>query len=101
MWYSKGRTDSGQSDAFTGLYYNETDGTMDYEAFHRDFFSHSDEGSLGLNLLDFFQESRTQTLSFTQRLRFTYRNDFVEIDLGGRTRMSKSWYTVADGVFHG
>ena len=91
-----GRTDSGQSDAFTGLYYNETDGTMDYEAFHRDFFSHSDEGSLGLNLLDFFQESRTQTLSFTQRLRFTYRNDFVEIDLGGRTRMSKSWYTVAE-----
>ena len=61
-----GRTDIGQSDAFTGLYYNEADGTMDYEAFHRDFFSHSDDGSLGLNLLDFFQESRTQTLSFTR-----------------------------------
>ena len=91
-----GRTDIGQSDAFTALYYNEADGTMDYEAFHRDFFSHSDDGSLGLNLLDFFQESRTQTLSFTQRLRFTYRNDLVEIDLGGRTRMSKSWYTVAE-----
>lgn len=91
-----GRTDSGQSDAFTGLYYNEDNGTMDYEAFHRDFFAHSESGSLGFNLLDYFQESRTQTLSFTQRLRFTYRNDIVEIDLGGRTRMSKSWYTVAE-----
>ncbi len=91
-----GRTDGGRSDAFTDLYYNSEDGTMDYEAFHRDFFAHSEDGSLGLELLDYFQESRTQTLSFTQRLRFTYRNDIVEVDLGGRTRMSKSWYTVAE-----
>ena len=33
-------------------------------------------------------------MSFTQRLRLTYRNDFVELTLGGRTRMNKSWYTM-------
>jgi len=42
---------------------------------------------------DFIQNS-TQTVGFTQRLRFTYRNDFVELNLGGRTRMNKSWYTI-------
>jgi hypothetical protein len=41
-----------------------------------------------------FMENRTRTLGFTQRLRFTYRNDFVELNLGARTRMNKSWYTV-------
>ena len=34
-------------------------------------------------------------MNLMQRLRFTYRNDFVELTAGGRTRMSKSWYTVA------
>ena len=33
-------------------------------------------------------------MSFTQRLRLTYRNDFVELTAGGRTRMNKSWYTM-------
>ena len=33
-------------------------------------------------------------MSFTQRLRLTYRNDFVELTVGGRTRMNKSWYTM-------
>ena len=33
-------------------------------------------------------------MSFTQRLRLTYRNDFVEVTVGGRTRMNKSWYTM-------
>ena len=33
-------------------------------------------------------------MSFTQRLRLTYRNEFVELTLGGRTRMNKSWYTM-------
>lgn len=86
-----GRTENGKADAFTEMYYNADDGTMDYEAFHRDFFDHSDPA---YSLLDYFQESKTNSLSFTQRLRFTYRNDLVEIDLGGRTRMSKSWYSV-------
>ena len=47
-----------------------------------------------LSKSDDFKENKTQTLGFTQRLRFTYRNDYVELNLGGRTRMSKSWYTI-------
>lgn len=91
-----GRTsEKGESDEFTNMYYNSEDGTMDYESFHRDFFDHSAAGSMGYNFMDYFQESQTNSLSFTQRLRFTFRSDLVEIDLGGRTRMSKSWYSIA------
>ncbi len=43
---------------------------------------------------DMFVTNKIQTMNFTQRLRLTYRNDFVELTLGGRTRMSKSWYTM-------
>ena len=97
--YSRSMSYVGKSqmgDAFTTMYYNETEGTMDYETFHRDFFEHSDPASRCLELLDYFQQSNTNSLSFTQRLRFTFRNDLVEIDLGGRTRMSKSWYSVTE-----
>ena len=97
--YSRSMSYVGRSqmgDAFTTMYYNETEGTMDYETFHRDFFEHSDPASRCLELLDYFQQSNTNSLSFTQRLRFTFRNDLVEIDLGGRTRMSKSWYSVTE-----
>ena len=41
-----------------------------------------------------FIKNLTQTVSVTQRLRFTYRSDLVELNVGGRTRMSKSWYTM-------
>ena len=97
--YSRSMSYVGRSqmgDAFTTMYYNETEGAMDYETFHRDFFEHSDPASRCLELLDYFQQSNTNSLSFTQRLRFTFRNDLVEIDLGGRTRMSKSWYSVTE-----
>ena len=97
--YSRSMSYVGRSqmgDAFTTMYYNENEGTMDYETFHRDFFEHSDPASRCLELLDYFQQSNTNSLSFTQRLRFTFRNDLVEIDLGGRTRMSKSWYSVTE-----
>ena len=33
-------------------------------------------------------------MSFTQSLRLTYRNDLVELIAGGRTNVSKSWYTL-------
>lgn len=33
-------------------------------------------------------------MGITQMLRLTYRNDFVELVAGGRTNMSKSWYTM-------
>ena len=67
-------------------YYDAENATFNYSDFNRDYpdLSESDD----------FITNKTQTMSFTQRLRLTYRNDFVELTLGGRTRMSKSWYTM-------
>ena len=70
----------------TDKYYNADEASFDYAQFAKDYpeLSESDD----------FINNKTQTMSFTQRLRLTYRNDFVELTLGGRTRMNKSWYTI-------
>ena len=82
-----------QSTSFIGTgnlqsdkYYDAENVTFDYAGFHRDYSDLSES--------DDFITNKTQTMSFTQRLRLTYRNDFVELTLGGRTRMNKSWYTM-------
>lgn len=72
----------------SGKYYDAEKAEFDYDAFHGDF-PVMEEAS------EVFTANRTQSLNFTQRLRLTYRNDFVELNVGGRTRMSKSWYTIA------
>lgn len=43
-----------------------------------------------------FTLNNLQTVGLMERLRLTYRNDIVELTAGGRTRMSKSWYTIAN-----
>ena len=43
----------------------------------------------GLNTID--------NLSVMDRLRVTYRNDALEVSASGRTRMSRSWYTIKTG----
>lgn len=43
-----------------------------------------------------FTLNKLQTVGLTERIRLTYRNDIVELTAGGRTRMSKSWYTIAN-----
>ena len=82
-----------QSSSFIGTgaldsdaYYDPETASFDYASFNRDYAD--------LARSDDFINNRTQTVSFTERLRLTYRNDFVEVTLGGRTRMSKSWYTM-------
>ena len=45
-----------------------------------------------------FLDNTTRSLTLTERLRASYRNDNVEIMLSGRTRMSKPWYTVQTAV---
>ena len=69
-----------------GKYYNAEEADFDYEQFHKDFPD--------MNNTEKFLRNKTQTVGFTQRLRFTYRNELVEVTAGGRTRMSKSWYTI-------
>ena len=68
-------------------YYDPDKAEFRHEQFHADY------GDLEEHP-DMFSVNHNQNLGFTQRLRFTYRNDFVELNLGGRTRMSKSWYTL-------
>ena len=68
-------------------YYDDENAVFDYDRFHEDF-ANLDDAS------DSFSRNKIQTVGFTQRLRLTYRNDFVEVTAGGRTRMSKSWYTI-------
>ena len=67
-------------------YYDASSVSFDYEAFNRDF---PDLGNT-----DAFTQNNTMTTGVMQMLRLTYRNDVVELVAGGRTNMSKSWYTM-------
>ena len=73
----------------SSLYYDAQNASFNYNLFNQHF---SDLGKS-----DKFVTNNTQTMSFTQRLRLTYRNDLVELTMGGRTRMNKSWYTIESG----
>ena len=80
-----GATNLDMTDYFKDAAGNKTE-QFNYALFHHNYKNIEDSKD--------FTENKTQTVGFTQRLRFTYRNDFVELNLGGRTRMNKSWYTV-------
>lgn len=67
-------------------YYDAANAEFDYDAFNA---AYSD-----LSKSDMFITNKTQTVNFTQRLRFTYRNDLVELNFGGRTNMQKTWQTI-------
>ena len=85
--YNESNSYIGRTGGFdTDLYYDSDNAEFDYDAFQRDF---AEKGA------DMFTLNKTQSLSFTQRLRFTFRNDAVEVNIGGRTRIAKSWYTIA------
>jgi len=67
-------------------YYDAANADFNYELFHKDFPD--------LGATDAFTKNNTRTMGVTQMLRLTYRNDVVELVAGGRTNMSKSWYTM-------
>ena len=72
-------------------YYDAEKAEFNHEQFHKDYGTLEDHA-------DMFHVNMNQTLGFTQRLRLTYRNDFVELNIGARTRMNKSWYTLNNEV---
>ncbi len=78
-----------KSDFLTTRYYDAANAEFNYEQFHKDFFEDKT-----YSLEDYFINNRTRTLSVMERLKFTYRNDFVEASLSARTRFSKPWYTM-------
>lgn len=63
-----------------------TDGEMDYESFLADHPDIDNDKN--------FDVSNIQTLNLVERLRLTYRNDDLELRASGRTRYSKSWYSI-------
>ena len=86
--YNQSTSFIGKNNLDSGKYYNAETAEFNYDLFHEDFPDLNEAG-------DVFTANKTQTLSVTQRLRLTFRNDLVELIAGGRTRMSKSWYTIA------
>ena len=85
--YNEANSYIGKTNGFdTDVYYDSENAEFDYETFYNDF---NERGS------EMFTENRTRSLSFSQRLRFTYRDEAVEVNIGARTRVSKSWYTIA------
>ena len=86
--YSSSTSYIGNGTLDSGKYYDAEKADFNYDQFHKDF---PDMEAAS----DAFSVNRTQSLNVMQRLRLTYRNDFVEVTLGGRTRVAKSWYTIA------
>ena len=77
----------GKSSFDMSPYDSDGDGLFDdYEKFHKDF---PDLGSS-----QYFTQNKTQSVNFSQMLRLTYRNDFVELVAGGRARLNRAWYTI-------
>ena len=85
--YNESSSYIGRTGGFnTEDYYDSKSAEFDYDLFNRDFAAKGDE---------MFTRNRTQSVNFTQRLRLTFRNELVEVNLGGRTRFTKSWYTIS------
>ena len=74
------------SDMDMSPYYTADTKEFDYEKFHEDF---KDIGSASE-----FIRNKTQTVNLNERMRLNYRIDNLEVQLVGRTRMNKGWYTI-------
>ena len=66
-------------------YYNATDGEFYYDKFFTDFPT--------LDGSDAFALNTNRNFNVAQRVRFSYRNNNVEVTAGGRTRMAKASYS--------
>jgi hypothetical protein len=64
-----------------------------YDEFHNYYFVENKD-----KWAEDFKDNTTHALSVTERLRATYRSDYLEITASGRTRMSKPWYTLQSQV---
>lgn len=84
--YNQSTSYVGTQSLSTGKYYDAANADFNYESFRHDFPDLDDTDS--------FERNRTQSMGIMQMLRLTYRNDFVELVAGGRTNVSKSWYTM-------
>lgn len=70
------------------------DPTKDYYKFMEEFIA----DHKNLDECTDFKNNVTNTISLVDRLKLTYRVDALELTASGRTRMNKSWYTIADNL---
>ena len=84
--YNQSTSYIGASNFDSDRYYDAGTVSFDYDSFHNDFDGLLNDGKL--------TENNTMTTGVMQMLRLTYRNDVIELIAGGRTNMSKSWYTM-------
>lgn len=83
--FSKSSSFIGRSALDMTPYYDPEKGTLDYAAFFERFPDVSEAEE--------FMTNTIKTFSGIQRIRFTYRNNFIEVMAGGRLGFNKSWYT--------
>lgn len=88
--YSQSSSYVGKSSFDMSKYLDGEGVFTDYEAFLKDYPDLGDSGN--------FTENKTQSFNYLQRLRLTCRTDALEITLGGRTGMRKSWYTISNAT---
>ncbi len=84
--YSESTSYIGTNSLNAEKYYNAQTAEFNYDQFVADFPD--------LGETDAFTKNKIQTTGFSQSLRLTYRNDFLELIAGGSTNMSKSFYTM-------
>jgi hypothetical protein len=89
--YSKSGSYIGASQLDMTGYWDGED--FNYAKFHQHYFVDNTE-----QWAKDFLSNDTRSLSITERLRATYRNDFLEVIVSGRTRFNKPWYTVQNAV---
>lgn len=83
--YSESSAFIGKSALDMSEYYDAEKGEFYYDKFFGRFpdISKADE----------FAKNTTRSISFMERIRFTYRNDKVEVTAGARTRLNKGTYS--------
>ena len=85
--YNESTSYIGSGTLDSGKYYDPAHpDEFNHDAFHEDFDGLISSGALVIN--------KTQSMNISENLRFTYRNDVIEVVASGRTNMSKSWYTI-------
>ena len=84
-----------ESNSFAGAfgldmtpYYDAETGNFNYELFH-DVYG-------DLTGTDDFTLNKIKTTNLTEQLRFTYRNDFLEVVVGGQTSTRNTMYTASN-----
>lgn len=85
--YNNSKSYVGRTDRVEELstYYNRETSQFDYPGFERNI--------TGGDFSKYFITNSTDNLNFSENLRATYRNDYLEVILGARTNMNKPWYS--------